>query len=76
MTANFNPIKRARDRRTRKNAINAMCAHCVGCTEISLEQGFKDTIKACTSVECPLYRYRPYQSNSIARTSKSSVLQC
>lgn len=75
MPAEFNPVARAKVNFSRKNAINAMCAHCVGCTDISLERGFRETIKACSSVDCPLYRYRPYQSNTIVKTSKRAVLQ-
>ena len=64
MNAEFNPILRGQRKPTRKNAIHAMCAHCVGCTETHLERGFKQEISACTSYGCPLYGYRPYSKSS------------
>lgn len=59
--AEVNPIIRYQRRPTRGSAIKAMCAHCVGCTESHLEPGFRDTIRFCSSYDCPLYRYRPFQ---------------
>ena len=61
MGANFNPIARNQSRPTYLNAIKAMCAHCVGCTETHLERGFRESIRACSSPRCPIYRYRPYR---------------
>ena len=44
-----------------RKAINAMCAHCMGCTEYHMEPGYKQEIKNCTSTVCPLWHFRPYQ---------------
>lgn len=71
MKAEFNPIARAQNKPTRKNAINAMCAHCMGCTETHLERGFKQLIGECGSHNCPLHPYRPYAKLS---TEKASFL--
>ena len=64
-----NPIKRFYEKPTRKNAIFAFCAHCMGCTALEqgngykdhLERGFAKEIRHCTASSCPLYRFRPYQ---------------
>jgi hypothetical protein len=42
-------------------AINAMCAHCMGCNAEHMESGYKDDIKNCTSTGCPLHPFRPYK---------------
>ena len=65
----MNPIKRYYAKPTRKSAINAMCAYCMGCTSVEqgngqenhLEQGFRNKIKYCTSPACSLFDFRPYQ---------------
>lgn len=71
--AEMNPILRYDRRPTRKNAINAMCAHCMGCTREELEVGFRNDVKNCASTECPLHRFRPFQSkgevDAIAHTA-------
>lgn len=41
--------------------INAMCAHCMGCTAEHMERGFRAQIRACTAPACPLWPVRPYQ---------------
>lgn len=56
-----NPIARFRANQTRKNAIHAMCAHCMGCTDEAIEAGFRADIAGCTHTKCPLYSFRPYQ---------------
>ncbi len=64
-----NPIKRYYAKPTRKNAINAMCAHCMGCTSSEqgypsgdhLEAGFRTEICNCSAPACPLWDFRPYQ---------------
>lgn len=61
-----NPIVRYQRESTRKNAINAKCAECVGCTTVSLEKGFRESISACTSKECSLYGFRPYRSKKLS----------
>ena len=67
MKAEFNPVLRAQNKPTRKNAINAMCAYCVGCTESDLEAGFRQLIKDCSSYRCPLHNYRPYAEMGIEK---------
>jgi hypothetical protein len=57
----LNPILNLEKKRTRQRAIKAMCAHCMGCTRDHIEQGFRECIRNCTSVNCPLHFYRPYQ---------------
>lgn len=59
--AEFNPIARFKKRPTHLNAIKAMCAYCMGCSETHLERGFRDSIRDCTSKACPLHRYRPFR---------------
>jgi hypothetical protein len=68
--AEMNPVKRYYAKPTRKSAINAMCAYCMGCTAIEqkngqedhLEHGFRNEIKHCTAPACPLFRFRPFQT--------------
>lgn len=54
--ARFNPLRDGR-----KAAIEAMCAACMGCTPEDAEPGFKRAISECTSKQCPLWTFRPYQ---------------
>lgn len=69
MAREDNPIKRYYAKPTRKMAINAKCASCVGVTAVEqgngqedhLEKGFRHEIKHCTSPACPLFDFRPYQ---------------
>ena len=56
----LNPILNLEKKRTRQRAIKAMCAACMGCTRDHIEQGFRECIRNCTSVNCPLHFYRPY----------------
>lgn len=44
-----------------RNHINAMCAHCMGCTATHIETGFRDAVRACSAPQCPLHPVRPYQ---------------
>ncbi len=52
-----------------KPAINAMCASCVGCSsELQgkgfrehIEAGFRETIRHCAVLGCPIHHLRPYQ---------------
>lgn len=46
---------------SRKAAIDAKCAHCMGCSVDSVEPGYQEAIKHCRSEACPLWRFRPYQ---------------
>jgi hypothetical protein len=41
-------------------AIKAMCAQCFGCTETHLEEGFRQSIRECSSTHCALYELRPF----------------
>lgn len=58
-----NPMIRNLRNPTRTNAIRAMCAHCMGCTATSIEEGFRANIRECASTGCPLHGWRPFQSN-------------
>ena len=69
--AEFNPILRNAKRPTYLNAIKAMCAHCMGCTETHLERGFKESIRECNATTCPLYRYRPYRGSEVIEPRES-----
>ena len=42
-------------------AVNAMCQHCMGCTKDHYESGVKGEIRHCSSKDCPLWYFRPYQ---------------
>ena len=76
-----NPVKRFFTKREQepnyrsmRNAVNATCAGCVGVTAAiqgkgfvdHIEPRFKETIRACMVLSCPLHDYRPYQ---VKRTS-------
>ena len=63
-TRDHNPISRNLRSPSRKNADDAMCARCVGCTRDHLEPGFKEDIKNCSDNDCPMYKKRPYQQVS------------
>ncbi len=57
-----NPIKKFIDgNKTRKYAIWAKCAQCVGCDDEYLENGFRKMITNCKQEKCSLYIFRPYQ---------------
>ena len=68
-----NPIKRAKRKPTYLNAIKAACSHCVGCTEIHLEPGFRQSISACTAPTCPLYPFSPYRAEKLVAEPKNGV---
>jgi len=67
-----NPILRAKRRPTYLNAIKAMCAHCMGCTETHMEPGFRTLIRDCSSSACPLHSYRPYQQKTLDPTPEAA----
>ena len=67
MEQEHNPIKRAGKKPTYLNAIKAMCAHCMGCTSDHMEDGFRQSIRDCSSTACPLHNYRPYQEKKISK---------
>lgn len=56
-----NPLLRFDANKTRKTAIAAKCAECMGCTREAIERGFKREIRYCTSRDCPLWEFRPYR---------------
>ena len=60
-TRDHNPISRHLRSPSRKNADDAMCARCVGCTRDHLEPRFKEDIKNCSDNDCPMHKRRPYQ---------------
>jgi hypothetical protein len=71
--AETNPIKRTIRKPTYLNAIKAMCAHCMGCTDTHLEPGFRESISTCTARGCPLYGFRPYvDSGTLAAPEKGA----
>ena len=75
-TRDHNPISRNLRSPSRKNAADAMCARCVGCTRDHLEPGFKEDIKNCSDNECPMHEWRPYQKalKTSLDTSKTEQL--
>lgn len=59
----YNPVVKWEKSRkvSRRLAINAFCAQCMGCSVDHREQGVIVLIRNCTSKNCPLYIFRPYQ---------------
>lgn len=56
-------VRQARhDGHSLRLAIDAMCAHCMGCTMEEINPGFRTFIRECTSPKCPLFAVRPYQT--------------
>jgi hypothetical protein len=78
---NTNPLVQLQaNPNSRALAIKAMCAHCVGCTQSSLESGFRTAIAKCEVYHCPLHSFRPfapktalYNSNDIAADRYAEV---
>jgi hypothetical protein len=71
---NDNPVSRffallTNGKKSRKAAIDAMCAHCMGCTakeqgyraEDWIEPGFREQIRTCSAPGCPLWEFRPFR---------------
>lgn len=57
-----NPILKAKEfPNSRRFAINAKCAECMGCTQTDIEPGFRKNIRECTTTSCALHSFRPYQ---------------
>jgi len=46
---------------SRKMAIDANCAECMGCTKDHLEEGYTNEIRNCSAKDCSLYLFRPYK---------------
>ncbi len=57
------PIERAKDKPdSLRCAITAKCYECVG---MDGDANYRDTIRTCTSCNCPLHPVRPYQHKSV-----------
>lgn len=70
----FNPIEQfQKNPSSKKFAIKAKCAECMGCTLDHLEKGFKESISSCSSYSCPLYELRPYQREKSLEGQKMPV---
>jgi len=62
-----NPVVRNVGNKTSlRRAVDAMCAHCMGCTADRIEPGFREEIRNCTAPTCPLWHFRPYQTKEKA----------
>lgn len=46
-------------KRTRKQAIEAMCKHCLYDPQAKGAGTWRKQIEDCTSYDCPLYEWRP-----------------
>lgn len=64
MAQQTNPILRFNSNPTRKNAIHAMCAQCMGCTEDWMEPGFREEVRNCSDYSCPLHSFRPFKRSN------------
>lgn len=73
MSRQTNPIIRAIEHPTFKNAIHAKCAECFGCEPDHLESGFRESIAECKSYTCPLRPFRPYQKNPSYKNLLASI---
>lgn len=62
----LNPLEKLKssDKKSRVLAISAMCAECKGCSETHIERGFRERIRECSSQQCPLHTFRPYQKKT------------
>ena len=69
-----NPIRQLLAKpNSRRLAINAKCAECVGCTLNDLETGFREAISSCSSLSCPLHVFRPFQRKKSLKGAKTHV---
>lgn len=59
----FNPVRKweSSPKTSKALAIEAMCAHCMGCTKHHLEPGFRKAVAECSAPHCPLHAVRPYK---------------
>jgi len=64
MSRETNPIARFKRRPTLRGAVDAKCAECMGCTAKIVETGYRELIRECASLQCPLHSYRPYQGDT------------
>ena len=51
------PVQRYEDKNTRATAIAAFCCACMGYPG----EGYRASIRDCTSKDCSLYSWRPYK---------------
>jgi len=57
-----NPILQLKKNpRSRALAVKAMCAQCFGCTANHIEEGFRASIRNCSSNTCALHPLRPFK---------------
>jgi hypothetical protein len=71
--AECNPLLQAMAKpKSRRAAINAKCAECMGCTIDHIECGFRREIRNCTAPHCPLFTFRPYQGQEAAKSGLKS----
>lgn len=61
----YNPVVRnIGNSKSLRGALDAMCAHCMGCTADHIEPGFRESIRDCSAPACPLWQFRPYQRSA------------
>ncbi len=81
-----NPVKRfyQSGKKGWRPAINAMCATCVGCTaqlqgkgyQDYLPEGFRNEIRHCAVLGCPIHHLRPYQDKAPANGRTGEHSEC
>ena len=54
-------VKNIGNTKSMRLAVNAMCAHCMGCNAEHMESGYKKDVRDCKSTDCPLWHFRPYR---------------
>ena len=75
-TSEANPVSRVygSNSKSLRDRIDAMCAHCMGCTHDPREPGFLQAVRGCTAPDCPLYPVRPYQKTEIKIDGKRTLV--
>lgn len=60
---NYNPIIRAQKQpNSLRLAVDANCFYCIGGTEDEMpDPGWREEVRDCTAMLCPLHPHRPYQ---------------
>lgn len=56
-----------------RKAIDAMCAHCMGCSKGHREPSFIEEVRNCTASQCPLWHFRPYRQKAQERPNSGSI---
>ena len=76
---NRNPIIASENNPTsRKLAIKAMCAHCMGVTREYEPLNWRKDVRGCTAIgSCPLWKFRPFFStlSAVSKVSKQGGRQ-